>query len=122
MMKRVVLEGDELFSFLHMTGSLLEKAKSMGSNFFDTVGCPFPLQRRIISLRKLCPIASQEAISTVSESTVGEVIHLRIFADDSPINQALKRGDSVTQWKRNLECLLQCFFALSLRVSVTLSL
>lgn len=50
-------------------------------------------RRRIISLQKLCPIASQEAISTVSESTVGKVIHLRIFADDSPINQALKRGD-----------------------------
>lgn len=79
-------------------------------------------RRRIISLRKLCPIASQEAISTVSESTVGEVIHLHIFADDSPINQAPKRGDLVIQWKRNLECLLQCFFAHSLRVSVTLSL
>ncbi|PQM35242.1 hypothetical protein Pyn_29420 [Prunus yedoensis var. nudiflora] len=43
----VVLEGGEHFSFLHMTGSLLEKAKSMGSNFLDTVGCPFPLQRMV---------------------------------------------------------------------------
>lgn len=48
-------------------------------------------RRRIISFRKLCPIASQEAILTVSESIVGEVIHLRIFADDSPINQARSR-------------------------------
>ncbi|KAM5554208.1 hypothetical protein ABKV19_022539 [Rosa sericea] len=78
------------------------------------IGQPFAdinMDTNLNELATRTPSTAQEPVKTL----VGQVIHLRIHGDTP-----FKKKDSVMEWKKNLQSLLQCFFRFPLFITLTL--